>query len=218
MKLVQLLPVFRGVLHEGVCVRGIYGRKPSGYLIDCDLHPDRIEPEVRIMRSVLVVGVAVLFIHVVIVIVFMIRMIVFVIGVVIVVIHVIVFVIGVVIIVIIVIRMIRMIILVIRMVIIVIIVIHMVILVIRMVIIVIIVIRMIILVIRMVIVVIGMIIVHVVRELDGIDKVAKRDYPGLIRAGAVQQIVQPIGLQAETDSEHDIRIRHPGNVARSRLE
>ena len=215
MKLVQLLPVFRGVLHEGVCVRGIYGRKPSGYLIDCDLHPDRIEPEVRIMRSVLVVGVAVLFIHVVIVIVFMIRMIVFVIGVVIVVIHVIVFVIGVVIIVIIVIRMI---ILVIRMVIIVIIVIHMVILVIRMVIIVIIVIRMIILVIRMVIVVIGMIIVHVVRELDGIDKVAKRDYPGLIRAGAVQQIVQPIGLQAETDSEHDIRIRHPGNVARSRLE
>ena len=47
---------------------------------------------------------------------------------------------------------------------------------------------MIILVIRMIILVIGMIImiiVHVVRELDGIDKVAKRDNPGLIRAGAV---------------------------------
>ena len=55
-------------------------------------------------------------------------------------------------------------------------------------------------------------------ELDRIDSVTERDNLGLVRTRVVQEISQPIGLQAETDGQHDGRIRHPGNVARSRLE
>jgi len=69
-----------------------------------------------------------------------------------------------------------------------------------------------------VIVVIVVIIVHAfLGELHGIHRLTKRHYPGLIRAGASYQILQPKGLQFETDSEHDIRIGHPGDVAGSRL-
>ena len=56
---------------------------------------------------------------------------------------------------------------------------------IRMIIIVIVMIRMIIIVVIVIHMIIIVIIV-LIRELDGIDIVAKRDYPGLIRAGAVQ--------------------------------
>ena len=55
-------------------------------------------------------------------------------------------------------------------------------------------------------------------ELDGIDTVTKSDYPGLIRAGVAQELLQPVGLQAETDIQNEIRICHPGNVASSRQE
>ena len=55
-------------------------------------------------------------------------------------------------------------------------------------------------------------------ELDGIDAVTKRDNLGLVCAGVVHQILQPLGLQVEADSQHEIRIRYPGNVASSRHE
>ena len=66
--------------------------------------------------------------------------------------------------------------------------------------------------------VIVVIVMHVgLGELHGIHYLTKCDYPRLIRAGASYQILQPKGLQFETDSEHDIRIGHPGDVAGSRL-
>ena len=49
--------------------------------------------------------------------------------------------------------------------------------------------------------------------LDRVDALAKGEYLGVIRTGVVQEVLQPIGLQAETDSQHDIRIRYPGDVA-----
>ena len=68
----------------------------------------------------------------------------------------------------------------------------------------------------MIIVMVG---VHVGRgELHGIDKLTKRHNRGLVCAGAVYQVLQPTGLQAETDSEHDIRLSYSGNVARSGLK
>ena len=53
-------------------------------------------------------------------------------------------------------------------------------------------------------------------KLDGIDAVTKRDDLGLVRTGVVQQILEPVGLQFETDSQHEVRIRYPGDVAGSR--
>jgi len=50
-------------------------------------------------------------------------------------------------------------------------------------------------------------------ELDGIDAITKCDYPGLVCTGVVQEILQPVGLQAETDSQHKIGVSYPGNVA-----
>ena len=74
VKLVELLPVFRGVLEVEGRVLTVDSRKPGGYLIDGDLHPDRVEPEVRIVRAVGVVVVAVLVFLMAVLVVFVIVM------------------------------------------------------------------------------------------------------------------------------------------------
>ncbi len=61
---------------------------------------------------------------------------------------------------------------------------------------------------------IPMIVMHIDHgELDGIDAITKRDDPGLVCTGVVQEVLQPVGLQAETDSQHKIGVSYPGNVA-----
>ena len=50
-------------------------------------------------------------------------------------------------------------------------------------------------------------------ELQGIDTIAKRDYPGWVRAGVVHEVLQPVGLEAKTDGQHDVRFGHLGDVA-----
>ena len=60
MKLVELLPVLCGVPKVGLSAFRVDSRKPGGHFVDRDLHPDRIEPEVRIQRAVVVPFVAVL--------------------------------------------------------------------------------------------------------------------------------------------------------------
>ena len=52
-------------------------------------------------------------------------------------------------------------------------------------------------------------------ELDRIDSFTKRDDPGLVCTGVVQEVLQPVRLQAETDCQHKIRISYLGNVARA---
>ena len=54
--------------------------------------------------------------------------------------------------------------------------------------------------------------------LEWIDGLTKGDYLGLVCTGVVQQILQPFGLQVEADSQHEIRVSYPGNVASSRQE
>ena len=41
-------------------------------------------------------------------------------------------------------------------------------------------------------------------ELQGVDTVAKRDQPGLICAGVMQQFLQPIDLKAKADGQHNV--------------